>query len=452
MLEAYLNFIRRVLPSPFSIAVALTGLTFILVGAYQLSYGEFQPGEIVKWWQTGMWDTSLMKFSVQMMLMLVLGHALSLTPAADKLIEKLTGLCNSNAQAVWVVCSSAMLMSLFNWGLGLIFGAILARKVAESFAERGKPMNYPLMAAAGYGGLMVWHGGLSGSALIKAAEPNGVSSLYAGLSAPVPNVPLSLTLFSAENLITTGVVVVMVPAVLYLVARKFPLSLLDLSRAVNEEEPNHPKPIGAEKMDHSRTVALLTGSAILGLALWIYAGVHNLKTSFFTPDNINLTLLGLAILLHKNFTGFMRAIRHAIPGASGILIQFPLYFGIMGLIANSGLIERFSELVVTYSSENTLGLFTMVSAGIVNLFVPSGGGQWVVQGPIVIKACELLRVPFEKGILALAYGDQLTNMIQPFWALPLLGITGLSARDILPYTLIMFGAGAIVFGIGVFIF
>ena len=142
---------------------------------------------------------------------------------------------------------------------------------------------------------------------------------------------------------------------------------------------------------------------------------------------------------------FLKAIDNAIGGASGILIQFPLYFGIMGIMNSSGLVDVFANFFVTISNEITYPIFTMISGGLVNIFVPSGGGQWAVQGPIVLQSALDLGVSLPKSIMALAYGDQLTNMLQPFWALPLLGITQLKAKDILPYTIIIMLIGACIF-------
>ena len=177
-----------------------------------------------------------------------------------------------------------------------------------------------------------------------------------------------------------------------------------------------------------------------------------LSLSFITPNFINLFLLGLAIVLHKNFNQFLNGVSKAINGSSGILIQFPLYFGIMGLMKYSGMVTIFSDFFVQISNSTTFPIFTFISAGIVNIFVPSGGGQWAVQGPIIIEAASQLGVPYWKAIMALAYGDQTTNMLQPFWALPLLGITELKAKEILPYTLILMIAGSAIFITGLLVF
>ena len=163
-------------------------------------------------------------------------------------------------------------------------------------------------------------------------------------------------------------------------------------------------------------------------------------------------MLGLALLLHGSFKQFLRAVEEAIGDVAGILIQFPLYFGIMGIMASSGMINSISDFFVSISNSVTLPIFTFFSAGLVNLFVPSGGGQWAVQGPMVLESALQLGVPLPKAIMALAYGDQITNMLQPFWALPLLGITKLKAKEILPYTLIFMIIGILVYVTGLLIF
>ena len=193
---------------------------------------------------------------------------------------------------------------------------------------------------------------------------------------------------------------------------------------------------------HLRILPTLFGLTLLLLAVQ-KAALHPDagRLGFIDPDWTNQTLLGLAFLLHGSLKRFLQAVEAAIGGTSGILIQFPLYFGIMGIMSNTGLVEALSMAMVKLSTPATFELWTVLSAGIVNVFVPSGGGQWAVQGPLLIRAALDLGVPLDRTILAMAYGDELTNMLQPFWALPLLGITGLAAKDILPFTLRFLGVG-----------
>ena len=209
---------------------------------------------------------------------------------------------------------------------------------------------------------------------------------------------------------------------------------------------------GAERLDHSRLLASIFGGIIICYAFYkAFFMPEKISLSIITPNYINLVLLGSAILMHQNFFNFIKSVNNAISGAAGILIQFPLYFGIMGIMNHSGMVHMMSEFFVTISNEITFPLFTFISAGIVNIFVPSGGGQWAVQGPIIIEAATQLGVSIPKSVMALAYGDQVTNMLQPFWALPLLGITGLKAKEILPYTLILLILGILIFSSGILI-
>ena len=173
---------------------------------------------------------------------------------------------------------------------------------------------------------------------------------------------------------------------------------------------------------------------------------------FLTLDFINLFLFGAGLILHGSFARFTKALEKAMPGAAGIAIQFPLYFGIMGLMQDFGLIQWMAEGFIRISTASSFPLLAFTSAGIVNIFVPSGGGQWQVQGPILIRAAQQLGVSDWQTIMALAYGDQLTNMMQPFWALPLLGITGLTARQVLPYTLLLMLGGIVIFASALYLF
>ncbi len=219
------------------------------------------------------------------------------------------------------------------------------------------------------------------------------------------------------------------------------------------ENSTHGLLTGAEKLDYSTYFSSIFALIILSyLIAKIVIDYHFNVLDFFTPNNINLLLFSLAILFHTNFISFLSAIDEAIVGASGILIQFPLNFGIMGIMKGSGLVTDISNLFIAISTELTFPLYTFYSASLVNIFVPSGGGQWAVQGPIVIKSALELGISLPKSILALAYGDQLTNMLQPFWALPLLGITGLKAKQILPYTLILMMVGGIIYSCCLFFF
>ncbi|MBX2860228.1 MAG: TIGR00366 family protein [Vampirovibrio sp.] len=451
--NTFIQAAKWLLPMPFTIAVLLTALTFLL--AWVLTQPEANtttpyPLTLLTHWQTGFW--SLLTFAMQMMLMLVLGHVLALTKPANWLIQQVVKHCTTTAKAAAFVTLATLLVGLLNWGLGLIFGAILARKTAEAALKNSRPLNYPLIGAAGYVGLMVWHGGLSGSAPLKVAEANHFLSTQMGV------LPMSTTVFSPMNLTITAALLTLLPAAMaWLGSRLIPTPTNTLQSRVGvvdwqRSETSEP-PVGAQHLDQSPWTGWLLGAVILAAA--VYQATQTTASeplSFLNPNYINFTLLGLGLLLYGRLDHYITAVEQAIPSAAGIMIQFPLYAGIAGLMQHSGLITVFSSWIVTASNEVTYPIFTLLSAGIVNVFVPSGGGQWAVQGPLIVDAAAKIGVPYAKCVMALAYGDQLTNMIQPFWALPLLGITRLTAQEILPYTLYLMILGGLIYTCGLLIF
>ena len=381
-----------------------------------------------------------------MMLILVLGHVLALSRPVDALINSILKLCNNTASSALLVTFFTVLMALFNWGLGLIFGAIFARKIGESMKARNIDINYPLIGAAAYSGLMVWHGGLSGSA------PADVASSDHELMAQIGSISSSETIFSAMNIYVSICLIVLLPLVMYWAGKKSSTApfVLPIDHSIGESDESIGVVKGADRLDHSRIFSL-----ILGLLFFFLAAVKMYSVgfmNFFNLSNIIWSLFAWCFLLHSNFHRFSEATEKAIGGSTGILIQFPLYAGIIGIMKGSGLLQIFSDGFVNLSTATTFPFFTFLSAGIVNVFVPSGGGQWAVQGPIIVEAAQKLQVPVAKCIMALTYGDQLTNMLQPFWALPLLGITGLKAKEILPYSFLLFLTGLIIFLSALFLF
>ena len=432
------------LPSPMSIAILLTLLTFVLAVIYkpdEIGYTK-RAIDILSFWNLGFW--SLMEFTMQMILILVLGYVLALSKSINRFIVKLTALVDTNAKAAALLSFVTILISLFNWGLGLVFGAIFARKIAEAFSDKGFKFNYGLLGAAAYSGMMVWHGGLSGSAPLKIAEANHF------LVERIGQISLSETIFSNMNLFASGILLIIIPVFFYLIGSKIQVSELKLRGDEKILSSEITKPGGAERLDYSQFFSKFF--ALLLLTIPIYTVFVSKSLSFINLNYINIVLFGLAILAQGSIAEFLQAAKNAIGSSVGILIQFPLYAGIMGVMKYSGLYVLFTQFFLDISTVSTFSFYTMLSAAIVNIFVPSGGGQWIIQGPIVVEAALNLGVSIPKTVMALAYGDQLTNMIQPFWALPLLGITGLKAKDIFPFSLILMILGILLFVLTLLLF
>ncbi len=456
--------LRSVLPSPFALALLLTGLVllaavFLLKPSPHLSFREHGLHMLHSWY-SGLWSESMLVFAYQMMLILVLGHVLALSPPISRLMMKCIGHINSTAAAAFWLCLFCIVLGLINWGLALIFGAVFARKLGEHATENGLSFNYPLIAATGYTGMMVWHGGLSGSALIKAAEPGHLESLMAGSIGlgEIPNqLSLAETVFSGMNIFTSICLLLLLPALAFILGKTQKSSEKNLplreTKEAEEAEASQDKQYMAERIDRHPLPVWLLGALCLAAAIMLSLYAPNgTKSSLAGPNLLNIIFLGLGLLAHGSLQSFLRALQQSMSGAAGILIQFPLYFGIMALMKESGLGAAISGFFVDISSPGSFAYLSFVSAGFVNVIVPSGGGQWMIQGPIIIEASQSMGIPLSKSVLAMAYGDQITNMLQPFWALPLLAITGLEARQILPYTLLYMLAGAAIFLLAMTVF
>lgn len=437
------HLFQKYIPNPFGIAIILTLFVMIWASLSMTNTNELNNFfEVLIFWEKGIWNESLLVFAYQMMLILVLGHILVLSRPMDKLLSFLTSTITSTTKAVIIVSVSTMLMAFLNWGLGLIFGAILVRKIGEEAQKNGTRINYPLIGAVGYIGLMVWHGGLSGSAPLKVSENGHLTSLT---SISVPDfIATSQTIFSYENLSVFIILLILMP-VLFLVLKR----LFNKTESIPVE---HLQTQTQEEKSNSQGFEIYKWPAIaFGILIFISLAVvyhQDLIQLRLTPNMLNFFMLGMAFILHGNFRNFLQALKDSIGDVSGILIQFPLYFGIMGIMKDSGLAMQIAEFFVSISNAETLPVFSFISSGILNIFVPSGGGQWAIQGPIIIESSHQLNVPLPKMVMAMAYGDQITNMLQPFWALPLLAITKLKAHQILPYTFWMFVIGSLIFIFG----
>ena len=451
--QKFERLFHNVLPSPFTLAV---GLTFFVLLVAVLFFKPVDQNilhhgvDVLGYWYHGIWNGPFLVFAYQMILILVLGHVLALTKSADHFISKAATYCTSTARAAGIVTAVCVILGLLNWGMALIFGAIFARKVAEFATQKGFKINYPLVAASGYVGLMVFHGGFSGSSLIKVAESGHLADLMKGNAAMagivLPDyIGFSETVFSPMNISVAVALIIILPFSAYALGKNAMATTYQLKR-YHPSSNSILKTGWAERFDDYEFPALFLGLLCLIAASVIATNsIVSGNANFVDPNFLNTLFLGLGLIGHGSLSKFAEAVGEAISGAAGILIQFPLYFGIMGVMQHSGIVSGISSFFVSISNAQTYPIFTFFSAGFINILVPSGGGQWMVQGPIIVEAATKMNLPLGKSILAMAYGDQITNMIQPFWALPLLSITGLRARDILPYTLFFMIVGSVIF-------
>lgn len=306
-----------------------------------------------------------------------------------------------------------------------------------------------MLVASAYSGFVIWHAGVSGSIPLALATP-GKEALAAATSGAVTEpISTSMTIFAPYNLVICLVILVCLP-IINAKMHPLPEHTVTIDKTLLKDETKEKKIIStpAEKIENSMIMSLLVVAVgLIFLVNYFMTNGFNLSLNI-----VNLIFLIAGIIFHKTPINYVNAIAEATGGAAGILLQFPFYGGIMAIMTavsadGASLAGAISTWFVSVATDITFPLFTFLSAGIVNFFVPSGGGQWAVQGPIMMPAgLELGVSPAITG-MAIAWGDAWTNMIQPFWALPALGIAGLSARDIMGYCLItLFFTGIVVCG------
>jgi short-chain fatty acids transporter len=426
MTSLSVSLVQRYLPSPFVFAMFLTLAVLIFS---MLGTGQSLP-QMAQHWGTGFW--TLLTFAMQMALVLVTGHVLANAPMVARGLDRLARIPNTPGQAIIMVTLVALAGSWINWGFGLVVGAVFARALARQV----KNLHYPLLVASAYSGFLIWHGGLSGSIPLSLATGGADLQRMTG-GVLQAGVGVENTLFTVLNLSIIALLVIGLPILNRAMLPSTPI-VADPALLRDPEPTPMPRETPAQRLDDSRILGLI----IVALAA-VYFGYYFYNNGFALSLNIVIGLfLFLGLLLHGTPERYMRAVQESVGGISGIVIQFPFYAGIMGMMIGANadgmsLGKQITDAFVAWSNADTFPMLAFLSAGVVNFFVPSGGGQWAVQGPIMLPAGQALGVAPEVTAMAIAWGDAWTNMIQPFWALPLLAIAGLGARDIMGYCLMM---------------
>ncbi|WP_254533298.1 short-chain fatty acid transporter [Natrinema gelatinilyticum] len=452
--------VHRYLPDAFIFAVLLTIITYILAFlAVEPQSGTVTHARrlMIDGWYGGFWN--LLAFAMQMTLILMTGYALAQTDAVDHLLTKIASAPSTERRAAALVPIVAAIASFIHWGLGLVIGAIFARKVAESMRE----IDFPLIVAGAYSGFLVFHGGLAGSIpLLMNTEGNFL--IEAGIISET--LPTSQTIFTPMNLILVGVLTfIFLPLMFYLMypgsdEEKTTIDPREFDTATDGGEPvSATAPVQtelsfADKLERSNLIAYSIGIAGL-FAVGLYYAIPMVQDGVMPWNNLNLNIVNFFFLfagltLHGSPMAYIESMKEAVENVWGIILQFPFYAGIMGLMgyAPEGSVNLATQIamgMINVSPDGTLPAVAFLTGGIVNFFVPSGGGEWSVIGETIIRAAEASDTSVARASMATAWGDAWTNMLQPFWAIPLLAISGLSVRDIMGYcVMILIGSGLII--------
>ena len=411
------------MPDPLVIAIFLTVVTFLAA----LIFTDFGPGQAVDAWGEGYWR--LLEFTAQMILILALGHVVAHTRAVHSVLVAITSLVHSARVAYISLTMFAGLAALLSWGLGLVVPAVLARIMASNCRKRGIAVHFPLLIACGYSGALVSMQGLSASIPLVLNTPGHFLERTTGL------ISLDQTIFSVWSLSIVAAILIILPQVMCRLAPD-PQDIVEFSETestdfadsgIAREGTQTP----SEKLENARWVTLLLAS-LAGL----YVIRYFLTGGELQLNSINMIFVVLGLAFADSPRHYIVLLSNAAKIAGPFLIQYPLYAALLGLMAASGLGELFVEGFVSVASAGTLSIWTFFSAAILNLFIPSAGGQWAVQGPIVVDAAIKLGADIPRVAMAVTIGEVWTNAIQPLYAVPVLAIAGLHIRDIMGYCVI----------------
>jgi len=431
MLNRLANFFVRVLerwmPDPFLFCLLLTLLTFALAWIFTPT----APLGLVNHWYAGLW--SILPFAMQMILILLTGYTLASSGPIKRGMVWLASIPKDQGSAVMLLTVASMLAALLHWGFALVASALLARELGR----RVPNCDFGFLVAAAYSGFVIWGSGLSSSIALVTATADSEMNFVAKYTGAGP-VSLSETLLSPMNIALVLATLVTLPLLFrWMMPRGNQIRPVDLKRLEAleppvEEEPEKLTP--AQRIERSPLVLytfLLLGAVYLARHFWTRGFALDLNV-------VILLFLVLGMALHGRPTAYVHSFNYAARVAGPLALQYPLYGGLMGLMSGSGLAGMVAQNFVAFSSEVTFPFFAFVSAAVINFFIPSGGGQWAVQGPFTIPAALELGVKPATAAMAVAFGDQLTNMLQPFWALPILAIAGLNIRHIMGYCVMTF--------------
>lgn len=427
---AVTELFRKILPDAFIIAIALSIIVLIL----GIVIGN-SPIEMALLWGGGVWN--LLTFMAQASLTILLGFTVVRSNVGAKIVDVFAGLPKNKYQAVIVVATVTYILYYLNWGVGMVAGCLLARRIGVLSHQKGIPIHYPLLGAAVYTSQFFYQAGFSGAVALFIATPGHVLEDIMGV------IPISQTLLMPQTLAIAIGLFIMLPIILALSnpsddkvktgADFIPQDELE-GKTIKSPE------IKSEEKQAMTFSELLNSSRVINLFLMLVALTYLVitfaeqGTDAVNLNNVNLILLTIALLAHKKPIDLVNTFKDATSAASGILLQFPIYAGIMGMVVGSGLVSIIAGFFINISTETTYPFFTFLSAGLLNIFTPSGGGQWAVQGPIVVEAAAAIGVDYGRAAMAVGWGDVWTNMIQPFWLLPIVGMMGGEARDYLSYT------------------
>jgi short-chain fatty acids transporter len=418
----------------FPDAYVFAALAVVIVALVALAL-RAPPQDIALAFGDGFW--SLIPFTMQMVFIVIGGYVVATAPPVARLIDRLAALPQSGRGAVAFVALISMLASLLNWGFSLVFGGLIVRALAR---RDDLHMDYRAAGAAAYLGLGAsWAMGLSSSAAQLQANPASIPKTLLSITGVIP---FSETIFLWQSMALTAVLICVSVLIAWLSApgpaqAQTASGYIEKETAVASPQTQARRP--SEWLEHSPLLTIVIAVLALGWLIHEFAS-KNAVVAISNLNTYNFIFLMAGLLLHWRPRSFLNAVARAVPSTTGVLIQFPLYGGIAAILTTpkgaggQTVAQDLSALFVHLASTDTYAFVIGIYSAILGFFVPSGGGKWVIEAPYVMQAANDLHYNLGWAVQIYNAAEALPNLINPFWMLPLLGVLGLKARDIVGFT------------------
>lgn len=437
----FVQLFERYTPDPYILAVGLTILTGLLA-AVLAPKGSLPT--ILSGWYTGLF--SILAFAFQVLLILVAGYALSTSRPVRSLLRWLASFGSTPRRAIVVTIVTVFIASFLNWGFGLVVAGLLTREIAKRIR-----IDFGWLVGGAYSGWMIFSSGFSSSIALSQATPGSSLNIVQKITGQV--LPLESMLFTPLNLVTTFVLFIALP-LLYCAIQpgERDIQIANLKESAAQDEASAEKTKGpstlARKLEEAwilNLILVVAGIAALGL-VWHQNG-------FSLDLNSVIFLFVIAgLLLHWRPIAYVNAINNAARITGPLILQYPIYGGIMGIMTSTGLADVFAKGFIQFANAHSLPFWNFIASLIISLFVPSAGGHWAIQGPFTVPAAVGLHASQAATAMGVAYGEQVADMIQPFWALPVVAVAGISIRRVMGFTVMSFLLGVALFGAALLIF
>ncbi len=427
-----IGLFERFMPDPFILAIGLA--VFVALAAAAVApRGSF--GVILTAWYSGIFG--ILGFAFQMVLILVTGHALAHSPPCMRGLKRLVATIHTPNQAVVLTFLTAAAASWISWGFGLVVGAVLAREVA-----RRVRVDFAWLVAAAYSGFVIYASGPSGSIPLSQASHGNALNIVEKITGQI--VPFGQSIFAAFNLVPMVMIVAVMPFVLLLIQPRG----ADVQVFV---PPAEAPAAGVAASRAPQGFARRIEASPAGTIFLVVAGVGYAVVALATGKldfDINFVIfvfLTVGLALHRTPMAYLNAVKEAAKQTGPLMLQYPIYGGIMGVMTATGLAEQISRAIEGFATAHTLPVLSFISSIFISMIVPSGGGHWAVQGPFTIPAAVALHASIPATTMAVAMGEEVANMLQPFWALPVVAIAGIGIQRVLGLTVITFVVSTLIF-------